>query len=133
MGMTDPIADMLTRIRNMNRMCQTKVSVPKSKLKLAVANALKREGFIEDVKVAESDGREIMRVFLKREKGTGQMIIRSIQRVSKPGRRVYVRAADVKPVLKGMGISVVSTPKGVLSDRECRREKVGGEILCTVW
>jgi small subunit ribosomal protein S8 len=102
-------------------------------VKRQIAEALKREGFIEDFKVVEGNPADTLRVYLKKESGTGRPVIRSIERISKPGCRVYLRASEVKPVLQGMGVSVVSTSKGVLSDRECRRENVGGEVLCRIW
>jgi len=132
MTMTDPIADMLTRIRNAVRVKQKTVDVPASNLKRGVLEVLKREGFIEDFKEAESGSLKMIRVWLKYSR-LGESVIRHVQRESKPGRRVYRAVEELKPVLRGTGIAVVSTSRGVLSDRECRRERVGGEVLCKVW
>jgi len=134
MSMTDPIADLLTRIRNAVRVKHKTVDVPASKIKMAVLDALKREGYISDFRLVESEkpGQGIVRVYLKYSH-LGESVIQAIRRVSKPGRRVYGGADELRPVLRGIGIAVVSTPKGVMSDRECRKEHIGGEVLCTVW
>lgn len=133
MTMTDPIADMLTRIRNAVRVRHQTVDIPASKLKKSVLEALKREGYISDFKVVESErpGHDMIRAYLKYSR-LGEPVIKEIKRVSKPGLRVYQSAAELQPVLHGIGIAVVSTPRGVLSDRECRKEHVGGEVLCIV-
>jgi len=134
MSMTDPIADLLTRIRNAVRVKHKTVDVPASKTKAALLGVLKREGYIADFRVVESEqpGRGIVRVFLKYSH-FGESVIQEIRRVSKPGRRVYSGAEELEPVLHGTGVAVVSTSKGVKSDRECRKEHIGGEVLCTVW
>lgn len=132
MVMTDPVADLLTRIRNGLMAKKTKVRVPSSKEKVAVLRVLKSEGFIEDFDVEPAEPRNFLLVLLKYGPD-GQSVIRSIQRVSKPGRRIYRGASALKPVLKGQGLAVVSTSQGMLSDRECRAKKVGGEVLCNVW
>lgn len=132
MSMTDPIADMLTRIRNATRVKKETVDVPFSKMKETVLAVLKREGFVADYKVGEPTGFGIIRVWLKYSR-LGEPVIQDIQRVSKPGLRVYRGAGGIDPVLRGIGIAVVSTSRGLLSDRECRKEKVGGEVICTVW
>jgi small subunit ribosomal protein S8 len=130
--MTDPIADMLTRIRNAVSVERQHVDMPVSKLKRGVADVLKREGFIWDWKEIQSEPTTQLRLELKYGP-SGEQIIRQIKRVSKPGCRIYSRAKDLRPVLNGMGISILSTSKGVVSDREARQKKLGGEVLCQVW
>ena len=130
--MTDPIADMLTRIRNQLRISGTQVDVPYSRMKEAVGRVLKEEGYIEDMRMVGDGPRKKVRVYLKYGP-YGEQIIQSIQRVSRPGRRVYRGAGDVAKVLNGLGTSIVSTPAGVLSDRQCREQNVGGEVICTVY
>jgi small subunit ribosomal protein S8 len=130
--MTDPIADMLTRIRNAVSVERQHVEMPISKLKRGVADVLKREGFIWDWKEVPSDPTTQLRLELKYGP-SGEQIIREIKRVSKPGCRVYSRAKDLRPVLNGMGISILSTSRGIISDREARQQKLGGEVLCQVW
>jgi len=132
MTMTDPIADMLTRIRNAVRVRKDSVDIPASRMKAGIAAVLKREGFIRDFKVVQDGPRGTIRVFLKYGR-QGEPVIQEIQRVSKPGRRVYRGVEEIQPVLRGIGIAVVSTARGILSDRECRKERIGGEVLCTVW
>jgi len=132
MTMTDPIADMLTRIRNAIRVGKKTVDVPASRLKEGILDVLKREGFIEDYKTGESGAVRTIRVWLKYSR-LGESVIREIRRESKPGRRIYRPVEEIKPVLRGTGIAVVSTSRGILSDRECRRQHVGGEVLCRVW
>jgi small subunit ribosomal protein S8 len=132
MSMTDPIADLLTRIRNAVSVRRRHVDAPCSNLKARLLEVLKREGFIEDFKVVEEGRRKMIRVYLKYSP-IGEPAITEIHRESKPGRRVYRNLTELEPVLRGTGIAVVSTPRGVLSDRECRKERIGGEILCTVW
>ncbi len=132
MSMNDPIADMLTRIRNANAVHHKTVEMASSRMKVGIADVLKREGFIEDYKVVEASPSPLLKIYLKygphREK-----VIRHIEKVSKGGRRVYTSVDDLKPVLKGLGIAVLSTDKGILSDREARKLRVGGEIICRVW
>jgi small subunit ribosomal protein S8 len=130
--LTDPIADMLTRVRNGLRIRKEWVDVPDSKIKRGVAEVLKREGFISGFKTFEAEGKGTIRVFLKYGP-EGEEIIRFIQRVSKPGRRVYKGYQELKPILRGVGISIVSTPQGILSDVECREKQVGGEVLACVY
>jgi small subunit ribosomal protein S8 len=132
MTMTDPIADLATRIRNANRVGKRDLTVPHSKLKAGVCEVLKREGFIDNFTVEGGHIQGLLKVQL-RYGPEGEKIIRRIQRVSKPGRRVYYTLKEVKPVLKGMGIAVISTTQGVLSDREARDHRVGGEPLLEVW
>ncbi len=129
---TDPIADLLTRIRNGSMAEHEKVDVPASKLKVRVAEILKEEGFIKNYRVVEDTRQGVLRVYLKY--GPGQeRVITGLRRVSKPGRRLYVSAGKVPSVLGGMGVAILSTPRGVLTDRESRKAGVGGEVLCYVW
>ena len=130
--MTDPIADMLTRIRNGVSVERPHVEVPASKVKRGVADVLKREGYIGDWQEVEGEPVNGLRIDLKYGPN-GERVIRKIKRVSKPGRRVYSRAKELAPVLNGLGISVVSTSHGVLSDREARQRNLGGEVLCEIW
>ena len=129
--MTDPIADMLTRIRNAVRGEQPFVDIPASRVKRGIADVLKREGFIWDWKVEETEPVATLRLELKYGPN-GERVIQTIKRISKPGRRLYTRSRELKPVLGGLGISIVSTSRGVVSDREARRDNVGGEVLCEV-
>ena len=131
--MTDPIADMLTRIRNAIRVEKPFVDIPTSRFKQGIADVLKREGFIWDWKeVTEDDApRAVLRLELKYGPN-GERVIQTIKRISTPGRRLYIRGKELKPVLGGLGISIISTSKGVISDREARRENIGGEVLCEV-
>ncbi|MBX3420177.1 MAG: 30S ribosomal protein S8 [Pirellulaceae bacterium] len=129
--LTDPIADMLTRIRNAVRVERPHVDVPTSRLKLGLAEVLKREGYIWDFQVIDSQPVKQLRIELKYGPN-GERVIQSIRRVSKPGRRVYSKCTDLRPVLNGMGISILSTSKGMVSDREARQQKLGGEVLCEV-
>ncbi len=129
---SDPIADMLTRIRNAIRANKHEVRIPASKVKIGIAEVLKKEGYVNDYDVIEDNKQGLLRVHLKYGK-RGEQLIRSIQRESKPGCRRYVGVEDMPQVLDGLGIAIVSTSKGVLSDRHCRQERVGGELLCTVY
>ena len=147
--MTDPIADMLTRIRNANRIESPAVEMPATKLRQRVAQVLKDEGFILDFQVGfygpndagqevfkpltdETPGKKVLRVYLKYGP-EGEKVIRRIERASRPGRRLYRRYTQLPPVLDGLGISIVSTSKGIMSDRQARTQRLGGELLCTVW
>ncbi|TWU05495.1 30S ribosomal protein S8 [Stieleria varia] len=129
--MTDPIADMLTRIRNAVRVERTFVDVPASRVKRGIADVLKREGFIWDWQEVEAEPVAHLRLELKYG-SNGERVIQTIRRMSKPGRRLYTRSKELKPVLGGLGISIISSSKGVISDREARRDNVGGEVLCEV-
>ena len=129
--MTDPIADMLTRIRNAVRVERSHVDMPVSGVKLGVAEVLKREGYIWDYKELESDPVKQLRIELKYGPN-GERVIQTIRRVSKPGRRVFSKCRDLRPVLNGLGISIVSTSQGFKSDREARQANIGGEVLCIV-
>ncbi len=133
MTMTDPIADLLTRIRNALMVNHDQLSMPGSNLKLEVCRILKEQGYIEDYAEEGDDpiSRSI-RVILKYG-SNGEPPIRRLQRVSKPGRRVYCRAQDLKPTLNGLGIGIISTSKGLLTDGQAREQRVGGEVLCEVW
>ena len=130
--LTDPIADMLTRIRNAVAVERPHVDVPSSKLKLGLADVLKREGYIWDWKEVEAEPSNQLRLELKYGPN-GERVIQSIRRVSKPGRRVYSRARDLRPILHGMGIQILSTSRGIVSDREARQRNLGGEVLCEIW
>lgn len=132
MVMTDPIADMLTRIRNANTVRHEKLELPASKLKKDVADILKREGFIRDYEFVEDDKQGVLRIFLKYGKND-ERVITGIKRISKPGLRVYAKADEVPRVLNGLGIALVSTSQGVLTDKEARAKQVGGEVLAYVW
>ena len=134
MGMTDPIADMLTRIRNASRARHQRVSVPWSRLKENIVKVLIEEGYLKDqkkVKAAVGGGEEIV-IQLKFDR-ENRPIIAGLKRVSSPGRRVYVSAKAMAPVRKGLGVHVLSTPKGILVDREAQKAKLGGELICSVW
>jgi len=132
MAISDPIADMLTRIRNAAKAKFNSVDVPGSTVKIEVAKILKSEGFIRNYKFLKDGKQGILRIYLKY--GAGQSkVIYGLKRVSKPSRRVYVRCKEIKPVFNGMGIAILSTSKGVMTDKKARQDKVGGEILCHVW
>ncbi|GAA3605007.1 MULTISPECIES: 30S ribosomal protein S8 [Secundilactobacillus] len=132
MSMTDPIADFLTRIRNANMVYHESLEVPASKMKRDIAEILKREGFIRDVEYIEDNKQGIIRVFLKygRDK---QRVISGLKRISKPGLRTYVKSDAVPKVLNGLGIAIISTSEGVVTDKEARAKKIGGEVLAYVW
>ncbi|HUV50847.1 MAG TPA: 30S ribosomal protein S8 [Anaerolineae bacterium] len=132
MSMSDPVADMLTRIRNAEKAKFNSVDIPGSKLKTELAMVLKNEGFIRNYKFVKDSKQGVLRVYLKRAQGQSNVIV-GIERVSKPGRRVYVKSKNVKPVLNGMGIAILSTSRGIMTDKAARHEKLGGEILCNVW
>lgn len=130
--MTDPIADMLTQIRNAVRVERSHVEMPLSKVKRGLAEVLKREGYIWDWKEVADDPVNRLRIELKYGPN-GERLIQRIRRVSKPGRRVYSSARELRPVLDGLGIQIISTSRGVISDREARQRNLGGEVLCQVW
>jgi small subunit ribosomal protein S8 len=129
---SDPIADLLTRIRNGVRIRAKQVTLPRSSMKLAVCQVLKDEGYISDVETIDDGQQGVLRVTLKYG-ARGEQVLSHIQRASKAGRRVYVAADELPRVLNGLGIAVLSTNRGVLSDRRCREQKLGGELLCTVY
>ena len=130
--MTDPIADMLTRIRNAVRVERPYVDMPTSKLKVGLAGALQREGFVWDYEVLESPPHDTLRINLKYG-ANGERLITRITRESKPGRRVYVGVDGIPQVLGGLGTAILSTTKGIMSSREAKKEHIGGELLCTVY
>ncbi|KRL84821.1 30S ribosomal protein S8 [Ligilactobacillus apodemi] len=132
MAMTDPIADFLTRIRNANMVKHESVEVPASKMKKNIAEILKNEGFIRDFEYIEDDKQGIIRVFLKYGKNN-ERVIAGIRRISKPGLRSYVKADEVPKVLNGLGIAIVSTSEGVMTDKDARAKKIGGEVVAYVW
>jgi small subunit ribosomal protein S8 len=130
--LTDPIADMLTRLRNANTAGHEKVDIPSSRLKVEIARILNKEGFVTGYKVIDQDIQDILRVYLKYGSGN-ERVIRGITRTSKPGLRIYARSRKIPRVLSGMGIAIISTSKGIMTDREARNQGVGGEVLCHVW
>jgi len=128
---TDPIADMLTRIRNAIMIKAEKVDVPASRLKLEMAKIMKEGGFIRGYKIIKDKRQGILRISLRYS--DGQCAINGLKRISKPGRRIYVGVDKIPLVMGGVGIAILSTPKGVLSDKKCRELRVGGEVLCYIW
>ncbi len=132
MVMTDPIADMLTRIRNANVVRHEKLEMPASKMKTEIAKILKREGYIRDYEVIEDNKQGILKLFMKYG-SDDERVITGLKRISKPGLRVYAKAHEVPKVLNGLGTAIVSTPNGVLSDKEARSQAIGGEVLAYVW
>ncbi len=130
MSMTDPVADMLTRIRNAQLAQKNSVAMPSSKLKVAIAAVLKDEGYIDDYAVRDADGKSQLDIALKYY--AGRPVIERIERISRPGLRVYKGSGDLPRVMNGLGIAIVSTPKGVMTDRRARATNVGGEVLCIV-
>ena len=132
MVVTDAIADMLTRIRNANQMRYQEVSVPASNLKVSLAKILKEEGFIEDYKVVNDNVQGTIELTLKYGQNK-ERVITGLKRISKPGLRVYAKAGEVPKVLNGLGIAVISTSHGVMTDKEARKENLGGEVLCYIW
>ena len=130
--MTDPIADMLTRIRNANQMRYKEVEVPASKIKLEIARILKEEGFIADFKVNKDSVQDMMVLNLKYGENK-ERVITGLKRISKPGLRVYAKSNEIPKVLNGLGIAIVSTSKGIMTDKEARKESLGGEVLAYIW
>jgi small subunit ribosomal protein S8 len=132
MSMTDPVADMLTRIRNANMVKLQKVDIPSSNMKVSIANVLKQEGFIKNYKVISDNLQGILRVYLKYidEKDS---VINEIKRISKPGGRVYVKSENIPVIKSGLGVAVLSTSKGVITDNAARKAGLGGELICTIW
>ncbi len=132
MAISDPIADMLTRIRNAGKAKFNSVDIPGSKLKTELAKVLKDEGYIRNYKFIKDNKQGILRLYLKySEKGSHNIL--NLMRISKPSRRVYVKSKDIKPVYNGMGVTILSTSKGIITDKRARKENIGGEILCNVW
>ncbi|WLR50975.1 30S ribosomal protein S8 [Bacillus tianshenii] len=132
MVMTDPVADMLTRIRNANLVRHDRLEIPASNIKKEIAEILKREGFVRDVEVIDDNKQGIIRIFLKYG-ANNERVITGLKRISKPGLRVYAKANEVPRVLNGLGVAIVSTSNGVLTDKEARQKQVGGEVLAYVW
>lgn len=132
MVMTDPIADMLTRIRNACNARHDMVEIPSSNLKVTIAKLLKDEGYIKNFRVIDNDKQGILKVYLRYDR-EGEPMIQGIKRISRPGLRRYCKADGIPEVLKGLGIAIISTSRGVLTDADARKEKVGGEILCEIW
>lgn len=132
MHLTDPIADMLTRIRNANMAKHSSVVIPFSKIKESIANILKNEGYITDFEIKEEENNK-KNILVSLKYFEGDAVIKGLRRISKPGRRVYSSLENLPKVLGGLGIAIVSTPKGVLTDKECRKHSVGGEVICYIW
>jgi len=130
--MTDPLADMLTRIRNAGMVKFEAVEMPLSKVKTGVAAILKKEGFINDYQVLDTDTQGVLRIEMKYDQNN-ERIITNLKRVSKPGRRIYVKHDQIPKVMSGLGIAIISTSKGIFTDKEARAMKIGGELLCEVW
>jgi small subunit ribosomal protein S8 len=131
--MTDPIADLLTRIRNAVQAKHDSLVVPRSKIKLAILRILKEEGFLAGYAEVEDDKNGLVKVFLRYEEGTNEGVIRGLERVSKPSRRRYVRKDELPRVRNGLGLAILTTPQGVMTDGECRSRGLGGEVICYVW
>lgn len=132
MNLTDPVADFLTRIRNSISARHQKLDVPASKLKVEIARILKDEGYIANFKSTEEDGKKVIRLYLKYGPNN-EAVIRDLKRISRPGCRVYLGRDEIRRVQGGLGISIMTTPKGVMTGRQARRDGVGGELLCEVW
>lgn len=132
MTMSDPIADMLTRIRNAAKAKFNSIDIPGSKLKTELAKVLLEEGFIRNYKIIKDSKQDVLRVYLKYDDNRKDVIM-GLKRISKPSRRVYVKSKDIKPVLNGLGIAILSTSKGIMTDKAARKENIGGEIICNVW
>jgi len=130
--MTDPIADMLTRIRNANKAKFEKVEIPSSKIKVSIARILKEEGYIKNYAVVTDNKQGVLQIAMKYE-GKGGAIISEIKRVSKPSCRMYVDKDTIPMIRSGLGLAILSTSKGIMSDKEARRQQVGGEVICTFW
>ena len=132
MSVTDPIADLLTRVRNANQMRYQEVSVPSSNMKLEIVKIMKEEGYITDYKVEKNDVQDIINITLKYGKNK-ERVISGLKRISKPGLRVYAKAEEIPTVLNGLGIAIVSTPNGVMTGKEAKKQNVGGEVLAYIW
>ena len=131
MSMSDPIADMLTRIRNAQATEKVSVAMPSSKVKLAIAEVLKSEGYIEDFAVRTNEGKNTLEIGLKYY--AGKPVIEKIERVSRPGLRVYKGREDIEPVMNGLGVAIVSTSRGVMTGVQARKQSLGGELICYIW
>lgn len=132
MAMTDPIADMLTRIRNAGKAKLKSVDVPGSKLKIEIAKVMQEQGYIKNFKIIEDDKQGVLRLYLKYDEKQIHAVY-GLERVSKPSRRIYSKSQDIKPVLNGLGIAILSTSKGIMTDKQAKNLNVGGEILCKIW
>lgn len=132
MVMTDPVADFLTRIRNANMVYHDKIEAPASKMKRAIADILKEEGFIRDYEYIEDGKQGVLRVYMKYGSGK-ERVITGLKRISKPGLRVYTRKDSIPRVLGGLGIAIISTSKGIMTDKKARQQNLGGEVVCYVW
>ncbi len=132
MNLTDPVADFLTRVRNSIRARHQKLDIPSSNLKSEIARILKEEGYISNYKMMEEDGKRVLRVYLKYS-AENEPVITDLKRISKPGSRVYIGRDEIRRVQGGLGISILTTPKGVMTGRTARKENVGGEVLAHVW
>lgn len=132
MSMNDPVADLLTRVRNANERKNEKVDIPSSTMKEAILKVLKDEGFIANYKYISDHKQGILRIYMKYSP-TGERIIRGIRRVSSPGKRCYKRAGKIDKIYRGLGISILSTSQGLMTDKKCRKMNIGGEIICNVW
>lgn len=132
MSMTDPIADLLTRMRNALIAKHDRVDIPSSRVKVAIVRILKEEGYVKNFKVLKDNKQGVLRIFLKYTE-ENKPVIKGLKRVSKPSRRVYVGRDEIPKTLSGLGVGIVSTSRGIMSDREARRQNVGGEMMCSVW
>jgi len=132
MTLSDPIADMLNRVRNAGKAKFNSLDIPGSKIKTEIAKVLKREGYIRNYKFIKDNKQGILRIYLKYDRNQKSAIY-FLKRVSKPSRRVYVKSEDVEPIFNGTGISIISTSRGIMTDKEARATKVGGEVLCNIW
>jgi small subunit ribosomal protein S8 len=132
MTLSDPIADMLNRVRNAGKAKFNSLDIPGSKIKTEIAKVLKREGYIRNYKFIKDNKQGILRIYLKYDRNQKSAIY-FLKRVSKPSRRVYVKSEDVQPIFNGTGIAIISTSRGIMTDKEARASKVGGEILCNIW
>ncbi|MBF0226637.1 MAG: 30S ribosomal protein S8 [Desulfobacterales bacterium] len=132
MAITDPIADMLTRLRNSGNAKHANVDIPSSKMKLAIAKILKHEGYIKNYKFIKDEKQGVLRIYLRYDDSQKHAIL-GLERISRPGRRMYKKCKEVKSVLNGMGIALLSTSKGIMTDREAKEYNFGGELLCNIW
>jgi small subunit ribosomal protein S8 len=132
MAMSDPIADMLTRIRNAGKARHKSVDIPGSKLRTELARVLRNEGFIRNYKFLNDNKQGVLRIYLKYTQDQASVIL-GLQRVSRPSRRVYIKGKDIKPLLNGMGLRIISTSKGIMTDKQARQANIGGEVLCNIW
>ncbi|MBS3809447.1 MAG: 30S ribosomal protein S8 [Desulfobacterales bacterium] len=130
--LSDPLADMLTRIRNAGQAKHKSVDIPGARIKVALADVMKREGYIRNYKFIKDNKQGILRIFLKYDSDE-RHVIYGLERVSKPSRRVYVGSEEIRPVLNGLGVSVLSTSRGLMADRQAKKENIGGEVLCNIW